>query len=285
MTDIPISRGGTTVTVEAVEDAGGNLLVGRDIGKPNTTVHETNLEDPRFGDHTSSQSLYTVIGKLTGPNAYSDAKTLAESIVKPRLANDSPLTLDLSNLPSRGTVDVAQTNANSLELTYPAGMTDYVDVSFTAQQVNDVDGGSSTAQSYGSPDAGSGAKLTDGTDSVTVTDGLSVTRTVGRPGMKVTPRATTFPDVDDLAKSSNDVFQLSGELTASGASDSSTLEDIVKQRLGTGALELHFQGTEYGLDKYPVIPDGSQALRTVFQSAEEGIVAVPTLKLRVVTET
>lgn len=286
MTDITVSRSGTSVTIEALEDGGGNPLVSRDVGKPNLEVSSVGFEDPITNDSLSSQSLFTVVGRLTGSSAYSDAKTLAESIIKPRLSTGTPVQLDLSNLPNRSTYDTAPSQQQSLVLTYPPGMRNNVQVQLTLQEGENFFGGSLSTQSYGSPDSGSGVKFDDGTNTVTLSSDLEVKRTVGRPATEAKATTNELPDLDDKSDPASDVFELTGQFTgANSESDTKTLEEtIIRQQYGYGELDLHFLDNLYSLDKYPVMPDGSQALRTSFQSADTGVVPLDTLKFRVVNQ-
>lgn len=288
MADAILTRdNGTSVTIPILE-AGGTLAVARDIGKPNLQEEELGREDVFTQDQLSAGDAFTVTGRLRGSNAYADAKTLAEDIIKPQLPSGGPTTLDLSGLPSRSTYSVAPASKSACRLTYPVGEKDRVDVQLTLNVIDSVSSDDSQAgQSYPSPDAGDGVKLDRSGTSVTLRVDDEVQRTVGRPGIDLTPAATELPVAFDNNQPAVDEFELSGELVSDTAeSDAQTLEEsIIRPRLYSDTLDLHFLGSRYTLDAYPVAPVGSQAVRTVSRAGETGIIGVPALTLRVVDNT
>lgn len=285
MADAIISRtgGGTESVTLSLRNTDNAAAVTRDIGSPNTKFHNLGKEDPEPSDHLSREDTFTIIGRLSGSNAYADAKTLAEDIIKRRPSSSDNIELDLTALPSGDTHTVAATSESAVRLAYVPGVRQIVDVQLSLQVVDSVTGGSQFSQSSTSPGGGNGVKLTDGTNSVTLTSGLEVVRTVGRP-LKTIGTTTDDPSSFSLDRPAVDVFDIAGQLTPPNAeSDAETLEEtLVKGRQGTDALTLHFQGGLFNLDAYPVLPVGSQALRTVFSVGETGYITVPTLKLRVV---
>lgn len=286
MVDVTLSRGSTSVTISLLGN-GGNLAVARDVGKPNASQHSVGREDPIHRDHRSASDAFTLGGVLTGTNAYSDAQTLAEDLIKTRATTGTPLQLDLSNLPSRGTYDVAPSAKRALELEYVPGRTNFVTVQMTLNVVSKTVGGSQNTRGTISPDAGNGIKLDRSGTSVTFAARESVTRFVGRPGGKLQDIPGTTPQWIDWNEPASDVFEIETTFPGSNAeSDSNTLEEtIVRDRLGDSTLTLHFLSNLYGLDAYDVAPTGTQAVRTSFQTGETGVVAVPKLSLRVVDNT
>lgn len=126
MTTATLSRGGTSVTFQIWEE-GGELLVARDIGKPQGGVKTVSREDPRTSDNMSALDRLTVVGRLEGANAYSDAQTLAEDLVKP-YSNGNDLTLDLSAISGYSTYTVGVPSDRALELDYRPGVVDVVDL-------------------------------------------------------------------------------------------------------------------------------------------------------------
>lgn len=283
MADAVLSRGGTSVTVPLLAD-GNSLAVARDVGKPTAQYHDIGREDPLPRDHLNAGDAFTFVGLLHGSSAYSDAETLAESLIKARATTGTPLQLDLSDLPNKGTYDVAPITASAVTLAYVPGGRQMVGVQATLNAVAQTIGGSQTTQTHGSNDAGSGIKLTDGSNSVTISSDLEVIRKVGRPTGKLNPRPATLPTYVDENDPASDVFEITGDLTSSTAeADATTLEEtLVRDRRGTGSLTLHFLSDLFGLSAYKVMPEGSQALRTVFNTGEEGVVRVAKLALRVV---
>lgn len=283
MANATLSRGGTTVDIPLLGER-GSLMVARDVGKPTVNYHDVGREDPLPADHLNAGDGFTFMGLFADSSAYSDAKKLAESLIKPRATTGTPLQLDLSDLPNKSTYDVAPTTARALTLAYVPGRVDMVGVQATLSAVETTIGGEQESQSHGTPDSGSGIKLTDGSDSVTITNDLEVVRKVGRPNGKLNPRPADLPTYVDENDPASDVFEISGTLTGANAeADAQTLEEtLVRSRKGGGSLTLHFQSGLFGLDAYEVMPDGSQAVRTTFSTGEKGEVGVPTLKLRVV---
>lgn len=285
MATATISRGGTSVDLPLI-GSGNALTLARDVGKPTQSFDAIGNENPISRDHMNASDAFTISGVLLGTTAYSDAKTLAEDIVKPRLASDSPLQLDLSDLPQRGTYDVAPASGSACRLTYVPGRLDIVGVQLTLNQIASTLGGTQEAPSTITPDSGTGIKLDRNGTTVTLATNQQVTRTVGRPGSKLNPRPDDLPTYHDQNKPAEDVFEISGTLVSPSAEDDAlTLEEtITRSRLGSDTIDLHFQSNLYGLDAYRVAPTGSQAVRTVFSTGAKGIVEVPKLKLRVVSE-
>lgn len=283
MANATLSRGGTSVDIPLLTD-GNSLAAARDVGKPTVNYHDVGREDPLPADHLNAGDAFTFVGILHGPNAYSESKTLAESLIKPRATTGTPLQLDLSDLPNKSTYDVAPVTSSALTLAYVPGRVDMVGVQATLNAVDTTVGGSQNAQTHSTPDAGDGIKLTDGTNSVTLTNDLEVVRKVGRPNGKLNPRPADLPTYIDENDPASDVFEISGELTGPNAeSDAQTVEEtLVRTRQGSDSLTLHFQSSLFGLDAYNVMPEGSQSVRTVFNTGVTGVVSIPKLALKVV---
>lgn len=283
MTDAILSRGGTSVTVPILA-TGGSLAIARDVGKPTAGFPKVGREDPRSQDYQNAGVQWTIVGLLRGSSAYDDAQTLAEDLIKPQ-TDGTALSLDLSALPSHSTYDVAPANDRALALTYRPGETDMVAVGLSLTAVGEtIPGSTQSASANLSPDAGTGVKIERDGTSVTLTSGLTITRQVGRPNAKIQARNATLPTVIDQNKPASDVFEISAaRLTESEAT--TLAEDIVRDRLGTDTLTLHFLSNLASLDAYRVFPEGSQAVRYSFQAGATDYVNMPTLKLRVVDNT
>jgi len=133
-----VSRNQTSVTFD-IYDEGGNLAVARDIGKPELEFYQVAREAPRSFDGFSATDVFTVVGQFTGSSAYSDAKKLAEDLIRPH-SNGDALTLDLSDVPGFTSYEVAVQNESALQLAYPPGQTDWVSVQLQATQVRDTIG-------------------------------------------------------------------------------------------------------------------------------------------------
>lgn len=278
-----LTRGNTSVTFDII-GRGTDLLVSRDVGKPNLNINEVGREDPRAQDYWSALSVWTIIGLLTGDTAYDDAQTLAESIIKPRLS--SALQVDLSTITDLSTYDVVPNGASALTLTYQPGERDFVDVQLQLVEIDTVNGGSQEIAATITPDSGTGLKIErPGIDELVIDVDESVTRTVGRPGAEVDRQPSELPRYIDKNAPAEDVFEISAELTG-GISESNTLiEDILRPHLGSGALRLHFLSNLYSLDAYDVVPVGSQAARSqVGEAGTTGSIRNPKIALRTVDQ-
>lgn len=283
MVDATLSRGGTSVDIPLLGDS-DSLLVARDVGKPTLDTYQTGQENPRSRDHRHASDAWTIVGVLHGGTAYADAQTLAEDLIKSRGTTGTPLQLDLSNLPSRGTYDVAPASDRALTLTYEPGRSQMVGVQLTVNVVDGTIGGSQQAAGTTSPDAGDGIKLEGTSNSLIFDADQTVTRQVGRPNAKLQPQNKELPLLIDHNKPASDVFELSAELHDSSAeADAQTLEeDITRDRLGTSTLTVHFLNNLFGLDAYAVVPMGTQAVRTSMAAGQTGRVGVEKLALQVV---
>jgi hypothetical protein len=135
MVDGTISRGNTSVTFRLWQE-GGNIVIGRDIGKPQGKFKTVSRQAPRSNDFLSSSDRFTVLGVLTGSNAYADAKTLAEDLVIPH-SGGTPLQLDLTAVTGINTVyDIGVPSGNALQLEYRPGRRDRVDLQLSVPVVS-----------------------------------------------------------------------------------------------------------------------------------------------------
>jgi hypothetical protein len=122
-----LSRGGTSVTMKIWRE-GGQLAIAVDAGKLSATTYEVAAEDPKTADHKSALHRITVLGVLLGSNAYSNAQTLCESLVKPH-SDGTPLTLDVTSVPGFTTgYEVGVPDSRAVQVDYRAGITNRVDV-------------------------------------------------------------------------------------------------------------------------------------------------------------
>jgi len=286
MPDAVFARDGTTVSVPLLGDASESLR-SRTVGKPQATEYDIGSADPRVEDNLSANDNFNLVGILTGSSAYADAKTLAEDIAKPRPDGATPKTVDLSSLSNHSSsYEVAFLTEGALELTYVPGERDMVGVEVNVTVVDETAGGTQSSASTSSPESGNGVTLRrDGSTAVTLTSGVEVTRSVGRPNADPTPRPGTLPRLTSTNSPAADTFEIRGVLTGAFAtSDAKMLEeDIVRAPLGDDALTLSFNDGLYGLDAYPVHPAGSAAVRTVYLGATKNEVRVPLLRLQVVS--
>ena len=282
MVDVTLSRSGGSSVDVSLFGGGGDLVTARDVGKPTANTHAVGAEDPRHQDYQNASTVWTVAGVLIGSSAYADAKTLAESVIKPRLSN--PLTLDASALPSRSTYSVVPASESACTLTYVPGKLDVVGVQLSLAEVDSLNGGTQDSAAAQTPASGRGIRIDRGGTSVDFTVDNAVTRTVGRPGIQLNPATRELPIAIDENAPASDTFELSGVFVTSADSTVQTLEeDIVRPPLGNSTLSLEFLGNEYGLAKYDVVPTGSQSLRTSLSAGQTGIQNVPKMELRTVS--
>lgn len=278
-----LTRNGTSVDLDLIGE-GRDLVLARDVGKPTSQTHTTGAENPRYQDYQNAQDTFVLTAFLVGSGAYSDAKTLAEDIIKPRLS--SALTLDLSALPSRSTYSVVPAPNSACTLSYVPGTVNIVGVQLSLPVVDRVQGGTQTAAGSSSPASGSGVRLTrsdDGT-SITLSRDLTLTRTVSRPSLELNPTNSELPIAIDQNEPAQDNWELSGDLVSSSAnSDANTFEeDLIRPRLGDATIELEFLGNQWNLDKYTTAPTESRAIRTSLSAGQKGVMSVPTIQLQTV---
>lgn len=138
MATATLSRGTTSVTFNLYEE-GNNLLIGRDVGKPEAETTPVGREDPRSSDHKSAIDAFTVVGQLVGGSAYADAKTLSESLVK-TYSDGTALELDLSSVTGLGTYEVAVSSDRALQLGYEPGKVDWVSLQLSVTVVGSTVG-------------------------------------------------------------------------------------------------------------------------------------------------
>lgn len=132
-----LSRGGTSVTFDVIGE-GGTPVVIWDVGKPNASEQRSGRENPRSQDFWSGLRQVAVRGEMDRSSAYSDAKTMAEQLIKP-YSGGTPLELDLSQLQNHGVYEVAPLQ-NALVLQYPPGSTDVVIVDLSLPVVSSTVG-------------------------------------------------------------------------------------------------------------------------------------------------
>jgi hypothetical protein len=130
-----------------------------------------------------------------------------------------------------------------------------------------------------------GITLSRGGTSITLTDDLDVSRSVGRPKAELRPVPDeNYPKYIDKKRAAEDVFEISGQFTSSRAERDKRLlvNDIIVPQLGRNSLTLSFDNSLFGLGSYNVFPSGSRAVRVSYRTGETGVVIVDTLELRVV---
>lgn len=290
MMDATITHKGLneSLTFPIMEEA-GTPLFSIDIGKPVLEIWESGELNPRHSDTKSRLETYTIVTQLKGPSAYQDAILLAD-IIKSRTGNGEELTVELSgeDIPnayptSETIVAPAAEQARALELTYAPGRTNVVDVELQLTAVGRV-GGSTTqiAQTPTNTFQDGPLQISRETSSVDLSDGFTVTRTVGRPNTSIRSISRELPNYTDHNKAAHDAFDIEFQFVADGPNKATRIKnEIVAPRLGSGgtSLELDFNGL-FDLGSFNVVPTGSQSLRVQRIAAQKSIEQLPTVSLR-----
>jgi len=132
MGSITLSRGGNSVTLQEALD------VERSVGRPNSELRTDTQEKPKYIDKKRSASdVFKISGELVSDTAETDAQTLVEDILRPRLVRSS-LTLSFdNNLFGLGTYDVVPEGGQAGRISYQTGETGIVSVSSLTLRVVD----------------------------------------------------------------------------------------------------------------------------------------------------
>jgi len=283
-----LTRGDTTLTLPLIEEA-SEMVVTRDIGKPNQQIQLTGGLNPRAIDQRSGTVEYTLLGRYTNTQqfdpenedtrktCYVEAIQLADFIKSG--SNGETITLDI-NMPEYDTAQVVPQaeQEQALTLEYIPGAPGQVLVNLGLSTVDRVNG--QVPQKAETPTAqGNGPiQLRGPSRSVNLVQDVEVIRSVGRPNSKLETDFNTLPYLRDRFKSTFDAF----ELAFQSSDPSGTIRDIAdmfSQQLASENLILDFQGI-YGMGAFNVVPEGSQALRHIRTTGVEGHGSVPTINLR-----
>ena len=256
-----------------------------DIGKPELNIYEHGELQPRFNDTRSGLENYSITSQLRGSSAYDDAILLAD-MIKSRQGGGEELELNVSgtNLDGYPTSPVfvapAAEQQEAISLTYAPGRTNVVDVEGSFTRVNQVRG---TANQNASTPTASGSgpiTLSNGTDTVELTEDIVVTRSVGRPNSPIRTSPRQHPNYTDQRKSAYDAFDIQFQMFDSGPSKAFTLaRNLIQPQLGRSSLTLDFNGL-FNLGSFNVIPSGSQAFRFQRIAGQKDVENAPTLSLR-----
>jgi len=280
---VTLSRDSTSVDVDLLESNSGNVLIGTDIGKPELEVKSSGVLNPRSMDNWSGLENYTLVGKFTDSNAYSDANTLCNLIKSYSGGNDLTLSIPLNEYDNNIIVAPAAQQEQSCTVTYPPSYRDYVEVDLTLTRVNQTQAGQDPQSATTPTTSGTGPiQLSNGSNTVSLSSDVEVERSVGRPN-SVIRRSTrsNFPRYVDKQKAASDVFEISFVEADNPSSEIQTLvNDIFRPKLKRNSLTLSFNGI-FGLGDFNVVPTpGGQSLRHVRPSSEQGVSRVPTMSLR-----
>lgn len=277
-TTATFTRRNKSIDIPLSADSAGAPTIARDVGKPNQSFQTNGRNNPRSADFWSALENYTLFGYFTGSSAYSDAITLS-NLIKSGSGDNATLNIPLSAYPSTINCQPAAEQEQALQLVYPPGMKDRVEVQLSLTRVSETKG---IGVSASTPTAsGTGPiQLDDGTNTVTLETDTEVTRTVGRPNSPVRRSTKQHPRYIEKRKSAYDAFEIAFEKNG----NASTITDLVgmfNTQLDRGTLTLDFQG-QYGLGSFDVVPEGSNALRQVAPAGSPGQDLIPSINLRVV---
>jgi len=272
-----LTRGGTTIDIQLVEE-GGTQLVSSTFGKPEVNVRESGgTLSPRVVDQWSGLQNFTLVGKLYD---YATSHELADLI---KSASTTPLELTIPSdvYDDAITVAPAAGQEGSLTLNYPAGRRDLVDVNLSLTRVGDVVGiGDQPATTPTATGTGP-VEVRIGSRSVSLpTADLSLERSVGRPNDAVRRQPQTAdPRYEVKRKVAGDTFTFSFETVENIPETLNKLTDnIFRSQLGRGGVTVDFNGV-LGLGEIQAIPIGSSPFRQV-QTAGQDWVSSPVLEFR-----
>ena len=256
-----------------------------DIGKPELNIYEHGELQPRFNDTRSGLENYSITSQLRGSSAYDNAILLAD-MIKSRQGDGEELELNVSgtNLDGYPTSPVfvapAAEQEEAISLTYAPGRTNVVDVEGSFTRVNQVRG---TANQNASTPTASGSgpiTLSNGTDTVELTEDIVVTRSVGRPNSPIRTSPRQHPNYTDQRKSAYDAFDIQFQMFRDGPNKALTLaRNLIQPQLGGSSLTLDFNGL-FNLGSFNVVPSGSQAFRFQRIAGQKDVENAPTLSLR-----
>lgn len=278
MANATIERGSTSVTLPLVDSQSGTPVFVRSIGKPQLQIQETGSIQPRHIDVWSGNLQYTLLGRLTDSSAYTKAITLADLIKEN--GNGTPLTLnanisevdtDIQAVPAAG-------QDQSLQLVYPPGRRNEVQVDLGLTRVSRSEGYDQPANTPTASGTGP-IQITDGSTTVDLTADVEVTRNVGRPNSVVRRSPEEYPWHVDTHKTAADTFELSLQFVDNAITKVNNVAELFSQKLGRSSLDLKFNGL-YGMGTLSVVPEGSEAIRLVRPSGEQGTNVIPTINLR-----
>lgn len=279
MVEATLERGSTSLQLPIIDEGSGAPLVSVDYGKPEAGEAGKGEIDPRPSDHKSGSQTITLNCRLKRESAYSDTLALVDLIKSAHGGDETRLTIPLPEFDDN--LLVAPSPQGALSVTYEPGRREWVDVQLSFVRINDVQG---ATQDYSTPTAtGDGPITLSGLgQSVELVNDITVERSVSRSNSNLSSTTFDLPNYIDHHKSAEDTFSLSCVFTTDAVSKRQALTEMFSTRLGYGSLTLDFNGL-YGMGVFNVVPEpGGQSLRVLRASAEEGIIRVPTLNLRVV---
>jgi len=283
--NINLSRGSFDVDLP-IRGESGSPVVTTDVGAPEVRVSASGTLDPVSIDQRSrvlTDGFRGVFQGATPSEDYDNAIELADMIKSNGDGDPIDATIPLPEYESGVLRVPAAGQEQALQIVYNPGQRGFVEIDLGLTRVGRINGGAQ--QEYNTPTAtGTGPiQISDGLETVDLTTDVQVTRNVGRPNSEIkATSAERLPYYVEHQKSAYDQFELAFKFTSGVDTDLTALRDIFTRQLGSDSLTLDFNGL-YNMGAFNVIPDGSQALRYVRQSGEQGTSTIPTINLRVVT--
>jgi len=257
--------------------SGGGTVFGLDVGKPELAIRNGGGQlNPRFRDEYSGLQTYTINGIFDSELAYQNAIAIADMFKSQY--NNGAIEFDfaLSNIYDTDIVTPAIGSETAVTLTYDPGRKNWVNCSLSLSRVDSVQSNSELLADTPTA-AGSGPVELQG---IELRDQLSIERAIGRP-KDSTQRVTNsnLPLYIYKRKPANDEFAITFQDTQTARQTVSELKDLFSTPSGGTPLTLNFNGV-YGMGAFSVIPQGSQAIRFIEVSGEEGVSQVPQINLR-----
>jgi len=284
MTTATITKGSTSVSISLSAEGGTDLALW-DLGKPEAELRKTGAAFPRSSDRYSGLQNITLVGKLFGDSAYSDAITLSEMLSSDLDGDKLRLDIDLPEYPDNMLVALGAGQDGALSLSYSPGRKNMVDVQLSFTRVGEI-GGSSGDRTITTPTAtGTGPiTLSAGSETVEMETDITVERSIGRPQDTIRRKPLApLPIYYNKHKSISETISVGFLLHQTPVTDiQAIVENIFQQQLGRQGLSLDFNGI-YGLGEFTVIPIGSAPFRTARLAGREGEVRVPTFDFSRIT--
>jgi hypothetical protein len=268
-----------------IRGEGGDPLVSRDFGKPHLELYENveQLNPKAQSDQWNGLENFTIATTLTGTDAYKTARQLADHIKSPQAGSLSTFKPNLPAYDSSINVVQQAEQEEALTLTYPPGTTDYVEVEVGLTRIGRLQGDDFGTRAQTSTASGTGPiELRGSSTVIELGTGIEVERSVGRPNSPIDRDIAKYPRYTEKRKAAYDAFSISFTATTNPTSLVSDLLSLFRSRNGRDTPVLDFNG-QYSLGAFDVQLVGSGGLRHVDRAAEGGVIAVPTLDLRVVS--
>ena len=273
-----LERGDTTIELPLYQES-GTPVVATDLGKPEQDIQKSGSLNPRNSDQRSQTRTYTLACRFTSSNAYENVLELADLLKSSSAGAGTYLSIPMPEFDNP--ILVAPSTENAVDITYDPGGRNNVDVALSLTRVKETIG--NTLHEAQTPRAsGSGpVEISDGRKTVPLVNDLQVSRSISRPESTIRGTTRQYPNYIDHAKAADDSFELSCQFLNDAVTKRNALEDMFGNPLGRSSLSLDFNGL-YGMGEFSVTPTGSNAIRFVRQSAEQGVIQVPSMNLRVV---